>query len=178
MPFLRTCRTEKRARPEWGREMEVTFAEALDEGKILSVKDLNSGFSDPRMISLAYYEASLLVDYLVTAHGEPALRRLLRAYGQGLENEAALKEAYGTSIADLQTGFDQYLDRNFGRLRRALRAPELPAQGATADQLKQLAEANPESYPGYRAGTRMINGAWRFAYFVPAPPAGEQALGQ
>jgi tetratricopeptide (TPR) repeat protein len=127
--------------------MEVTFAEALDQGKILSVKDLNSGFSDPRMISLAYYEASLLVDYLVTAYGEPALRRLLRSYGQGLENEVALKEAYGASIADLQTGFDQYLDRNFGRLRRALRAPELPAQGATTDQLKQLAEANPESYP-------------------------------
>ena len=38
--------------------------------------------------------------------------------------------------------------------------------------------ANPDSYSGYRAGTRMINGAWRFAYFVPAPPAGEQALGE
>jgi tetratricopeptide (TPR) repeat protein len=138
---------EKRARPEWGREMEVAFAQALDQGKILSVKDLNSGFSDPRMISLAYFEASLLVDYLVTAHGEPALRRLLRAYGQGLENEAALKEAYGVPMDALQAGFDQYLDRSFGRLRRALRAPELPAQGATSDQLKALVEANPESYP-------------------------------
>jgi tetratricopeptide (TPR) repeat protein len=138
---------EKRARPEWGREMEVNFAQALDQGKILSIKDLNSGFSDPRMISLAYYQASLLVDYLVTAHGEPTLRRLLRAYGQGLENEAALKSTFGVSIEELQTGFDQYLDRNFGRLRRALRAPELPAQGATTDQLKQLVEANPESYP-------------------------------
>lgn len=38
--------------------------------------------------------------------------------------------------------------------------------------------ANPESYSGYRAGTRVINGSWRFAYFVPAPSAGEQALGQ
>jgi tetratricopeptide (TPR) repeat protein len=138
---------EKRARPEWGREMEVTFAQALDQGKTLSVRDLNSGFSDPRTISLAYYQASLLVDYLVTVHGEPALRRLLRAYGQGLENEAALKDAYGASIEELQAGFDQYLDKQFGRLRRALRAPELPAQGATSDQLKQLADANPESYP-------------------------------
>jgi tetratricopeptide (TPR) repeat protein len=138
---------EKRARPEWGREMEVTFAQALEEGKVLSLKDLNSGFSDPRTISLAYYEASLLVDYLVGAHGEPALRRLLRTYGQGLENETALKDTYGASMEDLQAGFDQYLEKNFGRLRRALRAPELPAQGATSDQLKQLAEANPESYP-------------------------------
>ena len=33
--------------------------------------------------------------------------------------------------------------------------------------------AQSESYPGYRAGLTMVNGSWRFAYFVPAPPAGE-----
>jgi len=138
---------EKRARPEWGREMEVTFAQALDQGKILSVRDLNSGFSDPRMISLAYFEASLLVDHLVSAHGEPALRRLLRAYGQGLENEAALKDAFGVSIDQLQSSFDQYLDAHFGALRRALKQPDLPTDGATPTQLKALVDANPESFP-------------------------------
>jgi tetratricopeptide (TPR) repeat protein len=98
------------------------------------------------MISLAYFEASLLVDHLVSTYGEPALRQLLRAYGQGLDNEAALKDAYKVSIDQIQAGFDQYLQRNFGALRRALKAPELPAQGATTDQLKALVEANPESY--------------------------------
>jgi len=137
---------EKRARPEWGREMEMTFAQALEDGKILPVKDLNSGFTDPGMISLAYYEASLLVEHLVNTHGEAALRRLLRAYGQGLENEAAITEAFGITIEQLQASFVQSLDRTFGRLRRALKQPELPAQGATSEQLKALAEENPESY--------------------------------
>ncbi len=27
-------------------------------------------------------------------------------------------------------------------------------------------------YGGYRAGLRLVNGSWRFAYFVSAPPAG------
>ena len=27
-------------------------------------------------------------------------------------------------------------------------------------------------YQGYRAGLRLVNGSWRFCYFVPAPPAG------
>jgi hypothetical protein len=36
----------------------------------------------------------------------------------------------------------------------------------------------PNTYPSYRAGLKMMNGSWRFIYFVPAPPAGEQALGQ
>jgi cellulose synthase operon protein C len=138
---------EKRARPEWGREMEMAFAQALDEGKILTVKDLNSGFTDPRTISLAYYQASLLVEHLVNTHGEPALRRLLRAYGQGLENEAAIKEAFGITIEQLQASFSQDLDRAFGRLRRALKQPDLPTQGATTEQLKALADVNPESYP-------------------------------
>jgi tetratricopeptide (TPR) repeat protein len=137
---------EKRARPEWGREMEMTFAQALEEGKILPLKDLNSGFSDPRMISLAYFQASLLVDHLVAAHGEPTLRRLLRAFGQGLENDAAIKDAYNLTLEQLQASFDQYLDRNYGRLRRALKRPDLPADGATTDQLRTMVEGNPESY--------------------------------
>jgi cytochrome c-type biogenesis protein CcmH/NrfG len=126
--------------------MEMTFAQALEQGKVLTLKDLNAGFSDPRTISLAYYEASLLVDHLVATYTEPALRRLLRAYGKGLDTDAALKEAYSVTMDQLQTSFDQYLDKGFGQLRRALKAPKLPAQGATSEQLKSLAEAQPESY--------------------------------
>ena len=35
--------------------------------------------------------------------------------------------------------------------------------------------AQSESYPGFRAGLTLVNGSWRFAYFVPAPPAGESS---
>jgi hypothetical protein len=38
-----------------------------------------------------------------------------------------------------------------------------------------LAE-NPD-FGGYRAGVRQVNGGWRFAYFVPAPPAERPASG-
>lgn len=33
-------------------------------------------------------------------------------------------------------------------------------------------------FDGYRAGVKLMNGSWRFAYFVDAPPLGEQALAQ
>ena len=35
--------------------------------------------------------------------------------------------------------------------------------------------AQSETYPGFRAGLAMVNGSWRFAYFVSAPPAGDVA---
>ena len=84
---------ERRARPEWGREMDLAFAQAMNEDKILQLKVLNEGFSDPRLISLSYYQASLVVDHIVDTYGEPAMRNFIRAYGDGLETEAAVEES-------------------------------------------------------------------------------------
>jgi tetratricopeptide (TPR) repeat protein len=115
---------EKRARPEWGREMDVEFADLLEHGKTIKLVDLNAAFTDPNRISLAYYEASLLVEHLIAAYGDEGLRKLLRAYGSGLQTDAALKSALNTSFEQLQTGFDQTTDRLFGPLRRALAGPD------------------------------------------------------
>ena len=68
---------ERRARPEWGREMDMAFAQAMNEDKVLNLEVLNEGFSDPKLISLAYYQASLVVDHIVDTYGEPALHRFV-----------------------------------------------------------------------------------------------------
>ena len=136
--------SERHGRADWGRETHVPFAQALEQGKILKLKDLNEGFQDPQMIVLSYYEASLVVDHLVMAYGEPKLRALLRAYGRGLDTEAALKDAYGVTIDQVQAGFDAALERDFGALRRALKRIDIPMD-ATTEQLMTLAQSNPES---------------------------------
>ena len=97
------------------------------------------------MIVLSYYEASLVVDHLVKTYGEPKLRALLRAYGRGLDTDAALKDAYGVTMDQIQTGFDAALDRDFGALRRSLKKLDIPAE-ATTEQLTALAQANPDSF--------------------------------
>jgi tetratricopeptide (TPR) repeat protein len=136
---------ERRARPEWGREMDTTFAHALNEGKVMKLDVLNQGFQDPKMISLAYYQASLVVEHIVETHGESKLHALLRAYGEGLEDETAIKEGLGTSLAQLQTSFDARLDKQYAGLRRALKSPEMKEK-QSVDELKTLAAANPDSF--------------------------------
>ncbi len=136
---------EKQARPEWGRDQDLSFAQALEQGQVLSVKDLNGGFSNPQQISMAYFEASLLVDHLVTTYGQPSMFKLLRSFGDGLETDAAIKAVYGVTLDQLQASFTQYLDRQFGPLRAALRAPEIP-DGATRAQLAALAQQHPGSF--------------------------------
>jgi tetratricopeptide (TPR) repeat protein len=136
---------ERRGRPEWGWEMEVPFAQAMDAGKIYKLSVLNEGFSDPEMISLAYHEASLVAEYLAKTYGEPAMSKLLQAYGRGLETDAAVKEAFNVTLDDIQKGFDAELERHYRPLITALNAPELKAP-PTLEVLQQLASTDPGSF--------------------------------
>jgi tetratricopeptide (TPR) repeat protein len=136
---------ERRARPEWGREMDMSFAQAMNEDKVLKLAVLNEGFSDPQMISLAYYQASLVVDHIVATYGEPALHAFIRAYGDGLETEAAVKESLGVTLDQVQSGFDARIEKQYASLRRALQTPKFDGK-PTLDDLKALAEANPGNF--------------------------------
>ncbi len=136
------------ARPEWGRGMDLVFAGLMNRGETLKLKDLNAAFTNPQTISIAYFQASLLVDYFVKTFGDDGLHKLLRAYGQGLETDAALKAALNTDFDGLQGGFDQAMDRRFGALRAALKGPDgAELQRASVDALRVLADKNPGSYP-------------------------------
>jgi tetratricopeptide (TPR) repeat protein len=138
---------ETKARPAWGREMEVPFAIALEQGRALKLRDLNSGFTSGETIALAYYQASLLVDHIVTTHGEAALRTLIRSYGDGIENEQAITKALGVSMDALQASFDKMLDVRFSSVRAALRdqVKEKPGEADIAS-LRAIAAAKPGSY--------------------------------
>jgi tetratricopeptide (TPR) repeat protein len=144
---------ERRARPDWGRETTIQFVQALDAGKLLKLSEITEGFSDPRMISIVYQQASLVIEYLNETHGEPALGRLMRAYAKGLEGDAPFKEAYGVTLDQIQTGFDAWLDRKYADMRRALKSPTIPEK-AGLEELKAIASANEGSFVAQMALAR------------------------
>ena len=164
---------EGKARKEWGREMEVPFAMALQRKETLKLKDLNAGFTRPETIALAYYQASLLVDHIVTTYGQDALRRLLVAYGEGLEGEAALAKGLGASTDKLQASFDAAVDKRFASLLSALRLPSSdgaspPRAGEKSlEDLKAAAAADPDSYAAQLALGRALAEAGDAAAFAP-----------
>ena len=119
---------EKRAHAEWARPQDVEFAGMLESGNAIKLRDLNAAFQDPEKISIAYFQGELVVDYLVNTYGAPGMNKLLRAYGQGLDTDTALKQALNTSFDEMQSGFDQMLERRFGALRRALATPGDPSE--------------------------------------------------
>jgi cellulose synthase operon protein C len=139
---------ERRAHREWARQMDFTFASLLNRGETIKLKDLNAAFQDPKLIGIAYYQASLVVDHLVATFGQNGLNKLLRAYGRGLDTETALKEVLNTNFDELQAGFDSYTERTFGALQKSLVVPkDVQLAKAPLQDLRMLANENPRSYP-------------------------------
>ncbi len=173
---------EALARSERGSEMEVPFALAMERGKTLKVADLNSGFTRPDTIGLAYFQASLLVDHIVRTHGEQKLQALVRSYGQGLEGNAAIEKTIGVSIEQLQASFDKDLDARFSKLRTALRT--VPGSNEPAPSggrgrparldlagLRAAAEAQPGNYAAQLAYGQSLAEAGDRAAFEPLEKA-------
>ena len=175
---------ETQAGRGWGREMEIPFAIALERGKALKVADLNSGFTRPDTIALAYFEASLLVDHIVKTYGQDKLQALVRSYGRGLEGNDAIEKVVGVPVAQLQASFDKALDAHFGSIRAALRdtpgvtAPDAgrgaaPARPQTLDlaELRLTAETHPGSYAAQLEYGQALAGAGDRAAFAPLEKA-------
>jgi tetratricopeptide (TPR) repeat protein len=137
---------ERRARPDWGREMDIPFARAMDHGAVLKIKDLNSGFSSSQTINFAYYQASLIVEYVHDTYGQRKLRALIEAYADGSDTDAAIKKSLGIDMDELQKGFDQFLDKRYSALRAALKAPDGLKEGISIDALKVLAAGHPDNF--------------------------------
>jgi len=141
---------EQRARPEWRRDMDLTFAGLMNSGEAIKLADLNAAFQNPKLIALAYYEGSLVVEHIVSEYGQAALNKLVRTFAQGLDTDAALKSALNIDFASMQAGFDRMLEQKFGAVRKALAMPdgvEELGRSPSAASLKPLADANPRSFP-------------------------------
>ncbi len=175
---------EQRARPEWGREMELRFADALERGEVIPLADLNRGFMSGETIALAYYEAALLVDHLVMTRGEPALQALVRAFADGVSVDEAMRRAVGPTLAEIEPEFVASVTERFAAVLAARRGPE--DIRLTARTPRETIEALAAEYPGNvdlqtavgRRARRRRRGAGRLrgvgARRLPAAVAGGQ----
>jgi len=137
-----------RERKDWLRRMELTYANLMEHKQTIKLREMNAAFQDPKRIVLAYYESSLVVDYIIATYGQAAYNKLLRLYGEGLETDAAMKQALNTDLDAMQAGFDEAMEKRFGAIRRALVSPkDVDLRKASLDDLQKLASSNTGSYP-------------------------------
>jgi tetratricopeptide (TPR) repeat protein len=85
---------ELQANPTWGQRMNPDYREMVLEDELTPVAKLSEAFLAPRSpehLQFAYYESSLVVEFLVQRFGMEKLKAVLRDLGAGLEINHALE---------------------------------------------------------------------------------------
>jgi Flp pilus assembly protein TadD len=137
---------EHRRNPAWGREVALHNAEAWGRGKTFGVKGLPNAFKNPENYTLAYFEASLVVEHLVNLHGDAGLRTLLLAYADGANDTTAFAKAFGQSVDEVDTSFKAFVTQQYGALAEAMKTPPGDIDPKNLAALKERAAVAPGSF--------------------------------
>jgi tetratricopeptide (TPR) repeat protein len=116
---------ERRARSGWGAQATPLFLAALKGNQLNPVSGLNEGFVRPRRahdVILAYYQASLLCEYLESTFGFESVLKLLGAFRAGAATPAAFQSGTGLSMAEIDRRFDVWLRARFAEPRKRVAA--------------------------------------------------------
>jgi len=95
----------------WGQHMTPEFRQRVLSGKITPVSEVSSAFLDAKSgadLNFAYYESSMIVEFIVQEHGFDALKQILTSLKDGLTINDAL-DRHTNGIEELNTAFTKYL---------------------------------------------------------------------
>jgi tetratricopeptide (TPR) repeat protein len=164
-------REQRVARPYWGFRAGVAFLQAYQAGRMPPVSRLNEAFvrpAFPEQVGLAYYQASLVFDWMEEAHGFDAVRAFLAGYRQEKSTATLAREVLGLTSEGLDDAFDGYVRERFRAELRATastgaRLPGMGAPGAaqrpgSADLtgLRQAVRQHPGDFPARLALGRAL----------------------
>ena len=101
---------ERERDPSWGEKMIPAYRHMILGDDLTPVSRLSGAFLTPESplhLQFAYYQSSLVVEFLVEAHGLDAVKSLLRDLGDGLLINDALTKNVG-SLQKLDATFAEY----------------------------------------------------------------------
>ncbi len=101
---------ERQANPTWGHAIDLKFRDMILEGGLAPIGKMSSAFLTPESnehLQFAYFQAGLVIEFLVNRSGFPALKQLLNDLREGKEINASIESRYG-SLKDLEAEFEKH----------------------------------------------------------------------
>ncbi|MCX6902076.1 MAG: peptidase MA family metallohydrolase, partial [Verrucomicrobia bacterium] len=101
---------ERQAHSTWGEHLQPRYREMIIEGEMKPIAKLSAAFLTPRSalhLQFAYYQSSLVVEFLVDRFGQAKLTALLHSLSEGMEINQAL-EKHTAPMATLEKDFAAY----------------------------------------------------------------------
>ncbi len=101
---------ESQADPSWGMHMNPRYREIIMKGELTPVANLSGAFlapPTPEHLQFAYFESSLVVQFIVEHYGADHLRAILVDLGAGEEINRAIA-AHTAPLSDIEKEFSAY----------------------------------------------------------------------
>ncbi len=159
---------ERKADPTWGQSINPRYRQMMLGDELTPVSELSGAFLSPKSplhLQFAYFESSLVVEYLVEEHGIETLKRLLVDLGAGMPINEALARHAG-SLEALDTQFAEYARKLAGEMapQADWSEPELPRR-ASAEMIADWLQDHPQNYGGLLRQARQLMSAkeWQAA---------------
>ncbi|TXT23365.1 MAG: hypothetical protein FD138_3271, partial [Planctomycetota bacterium] len=131
---------ERQADPTWGQAINPLYRKMLLGDELTPVSELSGAFLHPKSgqhLQFAYFESSLVVEYLVEKHGLETLQKILVDLGNGLTINDTLARHTG-SLDELDAAFEAFARNRAVEMARDAdwTEPELPKR-ASAELLAE-----------------------------------------
>lgn len=102
---------ERQKNSQWGETMTPQYRELILNGEATPIGQLSSAFLNPKSslhVQFAYYESSMVVEYLIDQFGFEALRLILNDLRVGIPMNVAI-ERHTKTLGELEQEFASYL---------------------------------------------------------------------
>lgn len=150
---------ERRAGPGWGDPLSIHFIRSYEEGKLLPLKNLNAGFvhpESPQQISISYFQAGWLCEWMADRFGMEKIRQMLVAFGEGKDDETVFHDVLGKSEDEVDELFGQELAAKLDPLLPKLKQVDVVSNDAAG--LKLALGTYPDNfYLNLALGNRLIS---------------------
>ena len=142
---------ERQQNPAWGQSMTPEYRKMILSGKLTPVSGLSGAFlapESPMVLQFAYFESSLVVQFIIERFGVDALKQTLADLGSGIAIDAALAR----NVAPLNR-LDVEFEK-FARQRAEQLAPELTWEEidleprADSEEVAEWLEDHPDNFQG------------------------------
>ena len=105
---------ERQAADGWGDYLNTGFVTAYQNKELLPIADLDSGFlrpESPQQLSISYFQAGWVCEFLVSRYGFDKIRAMLIAYAEELTTEQVFTKVLKASVEEIDRQFQEEVEQ-------------------------------------------------------------------
>ncbi|WP_417383730.1 peptidase MA family metallohydrolase [Gimesia sp.] len=152
---------ERQKNPHWGETMIPQYRDMILKGETTPISELSSAFLNPKSglhIQFAYYQSSMVVEYLINEFGFDAMKSILSDLQAGVPVNVAIERRTKT-LGELEQDFATYLTAEANNFASEVDWSEQDLTALTSDDTKRFDDwirEHPHHFQGLMAYSRIL----------------------